>query len=135
MHRSRVTRMIALLVLILAQAALVLPHRMMAETVTASDRASGSAAHEDCHGTMAGQAGGEAGQRSHSRGQMPPCGSCPVPMPGTTCVQMVSCGPSSASPAALSATLLPTVASTDFAPAISSPAAHDFIPDPPPPRA
>ncbi len=132
MLRSRLTRAFAVLVLILAQAALALPHHALAQGAMA--QAMAAASHEDC------QPGApeHAPLPSHPDTSSQACGCCPGSMPSTQgggCLDMASCGPGSASPSAPSPTLLPVDAAAEFAPAISAPAAHDFIPEPPPPRA
>ena len=131
MRPGRLTRAFALLVLILAQAALSLPQRAAAQGAMAHGMATAGRAHE---GGMAGMADG-GGMPSHAPGQA--CGCCHGSMPGTPggCPVMAVCGPTLAAPVAPALAVLTTVATTDLVPAISSPAAHDFIPDPPPPRA
>ncbi len=129
MPRNRLTRALAVLVLIVAQAAFGLPHRMVAgQAVAHSQATAADMGHGDCHH------GDDAGNASHSKTPMPPCGHCPASMPGA-CTDMGSCGASSASPSASPHELLATDIAADFAPAISAPAAHEFIPEPPPPRA
>lgn len=130
MPRIRLARAFAVLVLILAQAALGLPHHMMVGAAAAhAEQASGGMPHQDCHHP--------GGKTSHQDAPIPPCGSCPASMPGQQggCLDMASCGPTAAAPSASAVAMLPTVLSVQLPPAISSPAAHEFIPDPPPPRA
>ncbi len=132
MLRSRITRAFALLVLVVAQGVLALPHRAMAEGAMAQAVAA-SAAGDDCHSGMPGHAGMPAQQApSHS------CGCCQGSMPAShagSCLVMASCGPTMATAAAATFAAGVTSATTEAAPTLSAPPAHDFIPDPPPPRA
>src|SRR5512141_2378245 len=104
MPRNRPARALAVLVLIVAQAAFALPHRTMVGQATAQAQAAGGdMAHTDCHHP------GDGGNASHSKTPMPPCGNCPSSMPGPQgggCPDMSSCGPSSASPSAPAQELL-----------------------------
>lgn len=140
MLRSRLARAFVLLVLVVGQAAFALPHRALAEGVMAQAMAAHGGAGDDCHSGMQEHAGmpAHAGMAEQQQAPSHSCGCCQGSMPashGGDCLVMASCGPSSAAPSAFSQTLLPVDVAAEFAPAISAPAAHDFIPDPPPPRA
>ncbi len=135
MLRSRFARAFVLLVLVVGQGAFALPHRGTAEGAMARAMAAtaGSAA-DDCQPGMSGHSGMPAPQRAPTHA----CGCCQGSMPASHdggCMVLASCGPSSAAPSAVAQTLLPVDVAAEFAPAISVPAAHDFIPEPPPPRA
>ncbi len=136
MVRSRFARACAFLVLIVAQGAFALPPRMHCQD--GAVRAPLAAAHSPMAATHAqhGGNGHDAPVPRHS--PVPSCPACPG-MPGNpaggSCLDMASCGPSVAAPAIALVAVAETVATPDAAPAFSAPAAHDFIPDPPPPRA
>ena len=134
MFRNRLTRVLTLLVLILAQAALARPHVLMGASAQAHVQAAGGMAHENCqHDT-----GTPSGGTSHSNAPTAPCSSCPASMPGQqggSCLDMASCGPSSASAGAPPVAVLSAISVCDIPPSMSSPSTCDFVPDPPPPRA
>ncbi len=134
MLRSRIARAFVLLALIVGQGVFALPHRALAEGAMASTMARAGGAGDDCHSGMPGHAGMPAPQRAPSHS----CGCCQGSMPASHaggCMVMASCGPTLATPAAPLLAAAATRAMTDSAPVVTAPPAHDFIPDPPPPRA
>ncbi len=137
MSRFRLARALVVLVLLLAQGAFGLPHRMvMGQVAPAHAQPAGGTADDCHHAAMPPSHAG--GSTSRSNAPMPPCGDCPSSMPGPlggSCLDMASCGPVSAAPSAAPQSLLAVDVAAEFAPAISAPTAHDFIPEPPPPRA
>ncbi len=134
MRHARFARACVLLVLIVGQGAFALPQRASGAAALAQAMAPTGAAGDDCHSGMPEHAGVPADSKAPTHS----CGCCQGSMPASHdggCLVLASCGPSSAAPSAMSQTLLPVDVAVEFAPAISAPAAHDFIPEPPPPRA
>ena len=126
MFRSRLIRALAVLALVVAQPALGLPLHTLGQTEATHVQAT-AGEHDHCQQPT-------DGGKTHSNAPMPPCGSCPVSMPGG-CPDMAGCGAISLAPSAPVQDAPAIDVALELAPAISAPAAHDFIPDPPPPRA
>lgn len=128
MFRNRSTRMAALLVLILAQAALAQPHGMMGPSGMAHAQAAGDM--KDCHH------GGAPHQQAPT--PTPPCNSCPTSLPtpqGGGCLEMASCGAVSVPQRMTSFAAAGTVLVADLPQGTPVPLAHESTPEPPPPRA